>query len=208
MVACFLFVLIASAAANTHAYKGKLGVGGEFGATLLPPRDFHAPEYVRGITGGLRVFFGLTNSIGIEASVHGSKLQDYEPLVIYEATEEEIEPQVVSYPNVERPQQQQHSLGVIYVLDIYRLTPSFALGISRVRSGALSINRGASVLDNHLYSSLAIDYRITKYLWAGFQTRFNLALSDNSDYNGPVSFLMRLSYVWTLERLRNRPKHR
>lgn len=189
-------------------YQGKFGIGAELGYTRLPLRNRHAPDHVPGISGGFRIFWAITNAIGLEASIIGSNLRDYEPLMSIPSEDETLAPQVVAYPKVYRPQQQQLSVGVIYNLDIYRLTPSISAGFARMRTGAFSVERGATVMDNHLYLNLGADYRITSYVWAGFHTRFNLALSENAPYSGPIGFMIRITAVWTIERLSSSFKKR
>ena len=184
-------------------YRGLLGVSGDIGLTRLQPRDLNSPEYVRGLTGGLRVFYGITNTIGVEAMFHGSNLIDYSPtIVVQPETDDELaEAEIVALPEVTHPQQQQYALGVFYILDSFRLMPSFGLGIARVRTGALSLNYGQTVADNHLYFSGMVDYKFTPWLWAGVNARINLQLSDNAGYERSANFLFRISLVWQLRKL-------
>ena len=194
-------------------YKGLLGISGDFGLTRLQPSDLYSPEYVNGITGGLRVFYGITNTIGVEAMFHGSNLSDYTPIIgneqeiIPEETLPGIEPEpvveteTIELPRVIRPQQQQYALGMLYVLDSFRLMPSFSLGYARVLTGAMSENYGRTVADNHIYISGSADYKITPYLWTGFTARINIQLSDNAQYDRSVNFLFRVSFVWQFRKL-------
>ncbi len=194
-------------------YKGLLGISGDFGLTRLQPSNLYSPEYVTGITGGIRVFYGITNTIGVEAMFHGSNLSDYTPIIgneqetIPEETLPGIEPEpvvetdTIELPRVIRPQQQQYALGVLYVLDSFRLMPSFSLGYARVRTGAMSENYGLTVVDNHIYISGSADYKITPYLWTGFTARINIQLSDNAQYDRSVNLLFRISFVWQFRKL-------
>ena len=187
--------------ADPPSFKGRIGIGSDFGITLLPPAHLHAPEHIPGITGGFRLFYGITNTIGVEAAVHGMNYRDYTPLVTVQPETEDAEPSIVEGDEVKKLQQQYLSAGMVYKLDLYRLTPGFSAGFTRIRTGARSVNGGASVFDYQLYAAIAADYRITRYFWAGIQIRKHLALSENAPYQGPTSFLLRFSMVWRIKQL-------
>ncbi|MBN2531033.1 MAG: hypothetical protein JXR76_31895 [Deltaproteobacteria bacterium] len=211
--AIWLILVGALISVNVQAYKGALGISGQTGISFLPTKKLNSPESIPGLTGGIRVFFGITNAIGIEAAFSGAIYQNYTPTISQSVADEngqEGAPNIISLTPIERPQQQQYSIGLIYNFDNYRLIPSFSLGVARTVTGARSVSYGESFPDNHLYISGALDFKITPRVWAGMSVRINTPISDNLPptiaYGGSSCILLRMSYVWRIRRYDSQQK--
>lgn len=201
----FLLCAVLLFSAESFAFKGALGVGLDAGYANLPTANLIEPNSAHGIMSRLRTFYGISRSIGVELTLSNSFYGEITPVIAQPGTTNTGTAATTTLTPIERTQIREMSLGAIYVIDIYRVIPYFSVGLAKYHTRSRNVDQGASVGDMAAYVDAAVEYQFSKNVWSGVVGTFHFPFTSNSQFNGHMGVMLRLTYVWHTQKL-NLPK--
>lgn len=180
--------------------KGLLGTGLDIGYAVRPTESIVTPSAVHGGVGRLRLFYALTNWVGLEASGAATLYGGYVPgaeVAVIDAmgiTTKELH----ALPRVTRLRSRDLHLGMVYFVDLLRLMPSLGIGVVATRLSWLTPEFLYRVYDVGLRVALHVDWRVTSFFWAGVGAESTIPLSRKAPYGATTGFVVRLTYLFRL----------
>jgi len=195
-----IYAIILLTPARLQAFEDTLSLGAETGYSFLYLRQPANTLATSGSKSQINLFWGISDCIGVNASVSMAWYFDYAPVITVETIDEEgVATTHLKYgAPVTRIMINDFALSLVYAFDIMRVVPFVSIGILSARV-AETRNKNKTA-DNELGMRLTFgaDYTVKKNLTLGAVIERNTHTSKISNYKSQTAILLRATYVWNL----------
>jgi hypothetical protein len=198
LTASVLMALLTLICLSTNAYKGLLGTGIDAGYAMLLTRDVSSPGAVQGGMTRLRVFYGLTDWLAVEASGTVAFYAGYVPGIEVETTDSSGQTvvELQALPEVTHLRGDNLQVGLIYTFDIMRLLPYGAVGIGSNRMSWLAGANPFRAYDVTLRVALGLEWMATSFFWPGIAVETAIPLTDDAPFGSSTNLFFRATYIF------------
>jgi hypothetical protein len=197
-----LAALLAAAAlapgnAGASEWEGVLGLEAGGGYSTASPRSASSPSALNGGAVRARLYYGLTDALGVAVTGQIAWLQDRRPVASIQYEDETgAMLSALGYGDViTRTRLQDLGGSLIYTLDVLRVVPFLAAGVASMR--VVEEVAGAERVDHDvvLRFEIGADFAAHERFRIGASAVFDLFLTRHSDFTAQTAFLIRAAVV-------------
>lgn len=201
-VGSFATILFVSLAPSPcHSHEG-LNVSADAGYSLILPEGFAYPSYIHGAAARARLGYGFDDTWGVEGSLGLSWYQPYTPYNKLTVTDKDGTSTTYEKGTpVEQLRIQDLALMATYAVDVYRVTPTLALGVSSARILETKNDLVSTAHDLAIRFEVSLDVSVVPVFSLGVQFGLDSFLLGSSPYTTRNNFLIRATFHWDVRNL-------
>jgi hypothetical protein len=178
-------------------WEGVLGleVGGGYG--VASPRTNSAPSSLSGGAARARLFYGLTDALGVAITGQIAWYEARRPAVLIERQDETgALVSGMGYGDaITRTRLQDLGGSFIYTLDVLRVVPFLAAGVASMRTVEETAAVERVEHDVVLRFEIGADVATLDWFWIGASVVFDTFLTQRADFTAQTAFLIRAAVV-------------
>jgi outer membrane protein W len=195
----FACAALVCARAEASGFEGDLAVelgAGYANASLTSAASPSAPSggALRG-----RISYGITDSLGVEATAQLAWYESRRPLLETEYTDD-AGALVSGYAygdEFARTRLQELGLGLVYALDVLRVVPYLGAGVSSLRAvedvgGETDVDYDAA-----LTFEVGADVALNEHVLVGAAAVFDVYLAQHTEFTGQTAILVRAAFAFS-----------
>ena len=209
---CALLAALLAAAAlapesiAASEWEGVFGLEAGGGYSLASLRSAASPGALNGGAVRARLFYGLTDALGVAATGQIAWFESRRPIATLEYEDETgAMATALGYGDeVTRTRLQDLGASFIYTLDVLRVVPFLAAGVASMR--AVEEAAGVERVDHDvvLRFEIGADIAALEHFWIGASVVFDVFLTQRAEFTGQTAFLIRAAVVFGPAKLGHR----